>query len=304
MNNVLSTKVKIYRNVKDHKFTCKLSENEKTEIVNKIASVFNDFQKMDITNADESMFNYVKTCNLYAGDYPIMLLSKDECLAVNFFNSEHVTITATGIGFDSAVFERAETAVNKLSNRLSLSFTDDYGYLMSDLTKIGAGIELECDISLNAVYKLGKIEQVRQNVKKLGYRLNNTKMKNIYTLSTACNLGFSASEIYSEFSKIVEKVQNLEIESAKMLDLDNHDELLDNVSRSLAILKSAHMMRLDELCERINDIRLGVNIGIINLSNSKMQALNELTQAQRNEFVSKSELIELSDKVKSILKEN
>lgn len=302
MNNVISTKVIVFRNVKDYKFTRKLTDQEKEEIISKVALTFEDFQKINLNNENEGMFNYIQTADLKCGDYPVMLVSKSERIAVNFFNSEHLSIVATGYGFNTTLFEKIEIVLRNLSSKVSLSYQDDYGYLMSDLSKVGAGIVLECNICLSAINKLGKIEQVRQNMKKLGYQLKNSKIKNIYTLSTTCNLGFSAKEIYSDFSKIVEKLQSLEIESAKMQDVENHDEMMDTVMRSLAILQSAHMMGIDELIERINDIRLGVNIGLIDLSQTKMQALNELIQVQHNEFVSKSELIALSDKVKTILK--
>ena len=168
--------------------------------------------------------------------------------------------------------------------------------------QVGAGIKLESNIMLSAITKINKIEQVKQNVAKLGYALKETKYPAVYTLSTKCNLGISEKKIFEDFENTLIKLQELEIESVKMLDLTNHDEMLDKVNRSLAILNHAHLLTYDELYNIIVNLRMGTNLGLVDIKTEVLNKLQSLVTNKLNEIVSQTELKELAQKTKEILK--
>lgn len=303
MNNVIFTKVKFYRNLKDYKFVPKLSAEQKEEIINNLKSVIGS--KMSISNinsADSEMIDFLRNNRLLLAGANNVFVSLKENMAINLFAGEHIGLVASGYGYDSKIFDRARAMINKLGDKISLSYSDEFGYLMSDITKIGAGVEMECDISLNAIKSINKIDQVKQNMRKLGYNLKSTDRAGIYTLSTMCNLGNSEQEILDEFNKVIDKLDDLEIESAKMLDINNHDEILDKSRRSLAILESAYLMTYEELDNIIMNIRMGKNLGQIDIDYSVLSKLDRLILDKNNEFTSKSELIDLANTARNILK--
>lgn len=302
MNNVIFTKVEMFRNLKDFKFVPKLTEENKAEILSRVENLFKDSLTLVDLSLDGGMISYLKENKLAKNLNSKIFLSKSDKLSVEMFNSEHLTICGTSENFDVAIFKKVKALSDKVSNNLSLAFSDEYGFLMSDLSKIGAGIHIECDICLNSIRTLGKIEQVKQNIRKLGYNLKETKIQNIYSLSTICNLGFSEKEIFDEFKKMVEKLEDLEIESAKMQDITSHDEVLDKINRSLAILKSAHLMSYEELFQLIINLRTGLNLGQISLSNKTINKLQNLVINKNSDFSSQSEHKILAEKVKNILK--
>jgi len=176
------------------------------------------------------------------------------------------------------------------------------GYLMSDLNNIGSGVNIESNIMLSAITKINKIEQVKQNLSKLGYSLKETNYPAVYSLSTRCNLGIGEKKIFEDFESTLAKLQELEIESVKMLDTANHDEMLDKVNRSVAILNSAHLLTYDELFNIIVNLRMGVNIGLISVSAEIINKLQTLITSKTNDMVSQTELKELAEKSKAILK--
>ncbi|MBR2970133.1 MAG: hypothetical protein IKC49_03660 [Clostridia bacterium] len=172
MNNVIFTKVKFYRNLKDYKFVPKLSAEQKEEIINNLKSVIGS--KMSISNinsADSEMIDFLRNNRLLLAGANNVFVSLKENMAINLFAGEHIGLVASGYGYDSKIFDRARAMINKLGDKISLSYSDEFGYLMSDITKIGAGVEMECDISLNAIKSINKIDQVKQNMRKLGYNL-------------------------------------------------------------------------------------------------------------------------------------
>ena len=302
MNNVLRTKVSIFRNVKDFKFETKLTMENKQQIVEILENALKGkMSLLNIQNTDANIVNQLFINDLIMPNTQNLFVSKDN-VAINLFNGEHLTIVASNIGFDKSIITNAIDVVQNLSNKINFAFSDEFGYLMSDLNKIGAGIKLESNIMLSAITKINKIEQVRQNVAKLGFSLKETKYPAVYTLSTKCNLGISEKKIFEDFENTLIKLQELEMESVKMLDVTNHDEMLDKVNRSLAILNAAHLLKYDELYNIIVNLRMGSNLGIVDIKTETLNKLQMLVTNKLNEIVSQSELKELAIKAKEILK--
>ena len=86
------------------------------------------------------------------------------------------------------------------------------------------------------------------------------------------------------------------------MDLENHDDILDKVQRSIAILKSANLMNYDELNEHIKNLRTGNNLGLCDINSDSITKLQNLLTNKKTDFISKTELLNLAKAVKSILK--
>ncbi len=303
MNNVIFTKASFFRNIKDYKFSNKLTEQQKQEILDKIKSVFQGkLTYVDMLNADENTRKYLLVNKLITKNSKTVLYNPKTQVCVDLFNNEHLTISSSTVGYNQKVFKEAKNIVDTLTNNVNLLFNDEYGYLMSDITKIGAGVKLECEICLSSIGFIDKIEQVKQNVRKLGYSLTETTKQNVFNLSTICNLGFSEQEIFDEFEKMVAKLQDLEVESLKILDASSHDEFVDKVQRSFAVLNSAYLLSGKELNELISNLRLGLNLQILNIDLNKINKLQSLSNLNLTEISSQTELKQLAENVKNILK--
>jgi len=257
---------------------------------------------INTSNMDETVAQILKENVLILGNTQNLFIDKKEILAINLFNGEHITIVSAVEGYDKKVVQTALSLEKHLSNKINFAFTDEFGYLMSDITRIGAGLKLEANIMLSAIKSINKIEQVKQNVAKLGFSLNETKFPAVYTLSTNCNLGIGENQIISDFENTLKKLQELETESVKMLDVSKHDEIVDKSQRSMAILNAAHMLNYDELYNMIVNLRIGLNLGLVQIELKTLNKLQKLLIKKTNDYVSPSELKDLATKVKQILK--
>lgn len=303
MNNVLSTSVIIFRNIKDFKFENKLTVENKQQIVGMLSSALKGkMSLLNISEADANVVKHLKNSNLLMQNTQNLFVCKNEDVSINLFNGEHISIVSSCTGFDKKIISKAVELNQVLSSKISFAFSDEYGYLMSDLNKIGCGLMLESVIMLSAITKINKIEQVKQNVSKLGYILKETKYPAVYVLSTKCNLGISEKKICEDFENTLRKLQELEIESVKMVDATNHDEMLDKVSRSVAIINSAHMLTYEELYNILVNLRMGLNLGMVNIEFETLNKLQSLVTNKLNDIVSQSEMKELAQKTKEILK--
>ena len=302
MNNVIFTKLSFYRNLKDYKFLPKLKTEEKNEIIEKVKTALGKkLSLIDLQQTDEKVIESLKKKGFIMPNVSNMFVGKGET-AVLMFNGEHICISSSTVGFDKRILASAKEIVDLLFNKISMAYNDEYGFLMSDINKIGAGVIMESQIALVALESINKIDQVKQNVRKLGYILSATKQKGIYCLKTTCNLGSAENEIVEDFEKMLAKLQDLEIESAKMIDVSQHDELVDKSMRSVAILKSAYLLSPEELNNLLLNIRVGLNLGLVDFNEKKLQQIQELIVNNDKEIVSQSELRDLVENVRNILK--
>lgn len=295
MNNVLSTKATIVRNVKDYKFVPKLEEAKRVEIIEKVATALPGFKKVEISSLDKTVVNlpiFESACNT-------ALLAEDGNVAVTFFDAEHLTIISSSSGYDSNCFKRVNLVANQLKNAVNLVYNDDYGYLTSNLFSVGNGLKLSCTFVLSGIVSIGKIDQVKQNVHQFGFSLTNGKYADQFVLSTDCNLGYTSSEVATEFDKMVNKLQELERDSVKMYASTNADEIYDKYLRAVAVLKSAYLMQYGELATLLKTIRMGLNLGYNDVSAQQINQLQSLVKDEQ--FVSVSALKSTAEKVKSIL---
>ena len=300
MNNILFSRLSFFRNLKDYKFVPKLTEEKQKEIVEKLSQILPNFKVIDANQVEEKTTkflnkNYLKNTN------KTMLLDEKNAIAIYLFNGEHIEICATSFDVTKA-YKKIKEIADLIANNISLAYADNYGYLMSDITKIGSGLKLTSEICLPCIVELGKAEQIKQNLKKLGYELTQTKLNNVFELSSMCNLGIKEKDIVEDYEKILKNLQEIEVESAKMLDVGNHDEIMDKSLRSLAILKGAYLLTSNELNSLLANIRTGFNLQMLEVDTNKINKLQMLAYNKNSEFTSQSELKKLAEKVQEILK--
>ncbi len=300
MTNIINTKISVYRNLKDYKFMPKLEKEKYAEIENKVDVALNDLTKINLENTNSATINYIKQNNLLSNNSKAVYLTKDN-VAVNLFGDEHLAVVATCNGFDEKLIQKISAVISGLENKLSMSYNDQYGYLMSDIKNLGSGIQVESLINLAALVEMGKIGQVCQNIKNLGYAIEKIT-STTYQVSTVCSLGLTSSEVFVEFGKTLTKLAELEVETEKMLYSTNTEELTDKVYRSLSLLGGAYLLSYDELKTNLDLLRVGSNLGIIDVKDKQIYALQALLDSKFDQFETKQEQLELANKVKEILK--
>ena len=301
MHSVISKKVIAFRNVANYKFSHNLLQEQKNEIIAKLSDVLGkDYKLINLSTADENTVKNLLKNNLINSKSSLVFFNLKTNICIDLFNGEHLTISANTFANDNA-FKKVKQVTDKLFNSLILSYSDTYGFLASNLYNIGSGYRIEADICLDSICALNKIEQVKHNVSNLGYSLVETNLKSTYKLSTKSCLGIAEEDLLTEFEKMMEKLQDLEIESAKMLDVSSHDEIYDKVMRSYAILTNCHLINHEELSTLLTIVRTGVNLGFIEISNNKLIELQALVLSTKN-LISKTESKELAALVRNILK--
>ncbi len=297
MNNVISIKTIISRNVKDYKFCNKLTKDKANEIIELIKNAMPNFKEISEDDKRDLISK-----DLIINPEKIVLYSKKDQIAITFFEGEHISIVSTASKFSENSFKSIKIVSKELNNKINFLYNDQYGYLMSDVSKLGSGIHLECEISLPSINSLGKINQLASNIKRLGYSLKTTEFKDVFVVSTKCNLGMKEQEIYSDFEKVIANIESIENESLAVIKLDSIDELIDQTYRAIANLKYAHMINSVELMSLIIKIQTGKNLDLqIDIDENKLSKLIELVKLYNTQEETNQTMIELSQEIAKVL---
>lgn len=110
---------------------------------------------------------------------------------------------------------------------------------------------------------LNALAQVGMTIRGL-YGEGSKPVGNIYQISNQITLGRSEEEILSSLKAIVIQVINEEKISRGSLMKKYKYELEDRIYRALGVLRSAVLLNSNECLKLLSDVRLGVEMGIIN----------------------------------------
>ena len=301
MNNVIATNITLYRNLKDYKFVSKLEREKKLDIIEKLTKALaGKCVYINMSKTDDRGMDNVQSLNIDYNSQHIFL-DNDKKVLISLFEDEHLTIKTRTLGYAQEAYAAITDIMQALNDKVSMAYSDEYGYLMSDISRVGAGVHITSEICLPNLKRINKIEQVKNNISKLRYSLKEIS-GDTFLLQTTCNLGFGEAEVVSDFEKMLHKICDLEVESAKLINAEQPDVILDQVSRCIAILSSAHLMSPIELRGHISTLRTAMNLGLTDISIVDLNRLQALAMCRNEEFVSKDELLDIAKQTKEIIK--
>jgi len=286
---VLSTRIRLARNVKDYPFPCRLDSEKRNELNEKIR---------DSLLAEDATLSYIRM-NTLTGNQTIsmaerhlispeftsssdgraLILSEDEDVSIMLNEEDHIRLQVMKPGLDlEGAYEKADKIDSILSGKLSYAFDDRIGYLTQCITNLGTGMRASLMLHLPALTKKGMISSLASTVSKLGltirgaYGEGSSAGGDIYQLSNQVTLGISEKEAIYNLESIANQL--ITQERNARAELVKNDSYVDNIFRAYGILKFARQISCSEFMELISLVRVGVSQGIIDIETEK---INELT---------------------------
>lgn len=277
---VLSTRVRLARNLKDFPFPNRLDKNECKKVNETVRDV--------LVKDDDSLF-YTEMSALtsyqavslaekhlispeFASDSTgrALILSKDEDVSVMLCEEDHVRLQVIYPGLSlKEAFEKAGQLDKKLSSGLNIAFDDRIGYLTQCPTNLGTGMRASVMLHLPALSQSTAISRLAATVSKLGLTLRGAYGEgsrpsgDIYQLSNQVTLGISEEAAIKNLNSIAEQIISQERQARQSLLKD--DVFIDKIYRAYGILRSAHMISCDEFTSLISFVRIGASAGLLDV---------------------------------------
>jgi protein arginine kinase len=280
---VISTRVRLARNLAKVPFPHKLSEQKGRDVVSLVEKAFYEntdekdaFTSNHLWNENENkrkMFlekhliskNLIENSN--KGSF---ILNNDKTISIMINEEDHIRIQCITAGFNlEDVYESSDTIDNILEENLEYAFDERLGYLTACPTNLGTGFRASVMLHLPAISLTNQINGLLNALSQVGmtirglYGEGSKALGNVYQISNQVTLGRSEEEIMSNLKALVNQTINQEKSCRESLIKSSKYELQDRIFRALAILRYSVLLNLNECLKLLSYVRLGVEMGII-----------------------------------------
>ena len=301
---VVSSRVRIARNIAGKKFVSTASDEELKDILMTIknSNIDSDLHFINLSDLDELMKNSLVEKRVISRDLLEMketgiLLNDTEDISIMINEEDHLRIQVMKPGFN--LYEALSDAIKvdeKISSKINYAYNDKYGFLTACPTNLGTGLRASVMLHLPALRLTGKIEKVLEVVNKVNlnvrgvYGEGTEAIGDLYQVSNKISLGVTEEEIVENVKLIVQKL--IEQERKAREYLKNQGETFeDKISRTYGNLVYARKMTYSECAKIISIVRLGISMGIITeIDNKKLNKISILTKPATLQKYLKKEL--------------
>ena len=293
---VISSRIRLARNIEKYPFTTKCSENDFKKILEDIKEIVPSLgyglKFINLKDIDDLNILSLVEKHIISPEFATrkntngaILINDDENICIMINDEDHIKLQVFSSGQDLENLMNLIIEIDeKLGELVNYSYSKQFGFLTVSPTNVGTGMKASVMVHLPALALTGNIAKVLHIVNNFGmnirgmYGETSQTQSDIYQISNNQSLGLTEEEIVKNLKTIIDKVIEQERLARKYLTKDSL-ELENKVYRSFGILKYATKLSFDECKKLLSDVKLGTDMGIIKeLDDSKISKLNLYTK--------------------------
>ncbi len=284
---VLSTRVRLARNLQGLPFTVRTKDVDRTairEMVLEAAGTSPDLAEATLFRLDELdplsrqllhekhlISKEIGGLDEDVGVRSDAALLTDGELGIMINEEDHLRLQCLRSGFAlSEAYVSLERLDANLGERLPFAFHPEFGYLTSCPTNAGTGLRASVLIHLPGLVLTKEIAKVLQGLSQVGltfrglYGEGSEVVGNFFQLSNQTTLGKSEEELLDHLGKIVRQVVDYETKAREVLQRGAPAVISDKVWRAYGLLRYARSLSFEETMNLLSGVRLGVGLNLIN----------------------------------------
>jgi protein arginine kinase len=292
---VVSSRIRLARNLADFPFTNRASPMQKGEIEALIRE-----RLAKINGVGEGQLQYLQVHNLNALEREFLrerqLISREHVgaegprgvafekretrsLMVNEEDHLRLQVLRSGFVLDEA-WEDSDKLDDLIEERVAYAYSEEFGYLTACPTNVGTGMRSSVMLHLPALHYTKQLEKVFRALQKINlavrglYGEGTRASGDFYQISNQVTLGKSEQTILREIKEVIPQIITYERVARQALLSENKMMVADKVARAYGTLRAATMMTTEETMELLSTVRLGIQLNLI--EDLKMAAVNEL----------------------------
>lgn len=288
---VISTRVRLARNIKGFNFENKCKNEDKKQILSKIEGIVPalgyNLQLLKLKDMDNLTKLSLVEKHIISPEFAnsadenrAILINNEENICIMINEEDHLRLQVFAEGM--AIEELMNLAIEidqKLETLLDYEYSEKYGYLTACPTNVGTGARISVMVHLPGLAETGNLNKVLHIVNNFGmnvrgvYGEGSQSMGNIYQISNNQTLGISEQEIVKNMKIITEKIIEQEKVARKYLGKEQV-RFEDKVYRAFGILENARLLSSNECIDLLSDVKLGTDMGVISeLDDTKVKKL-------------------------------
>ena len=278
---VLSTRIRLARNLRDFPFPGWAKEAQRREIFTRCVEAASGASQMKkayvldlaaLDNLEKQVLveRHLISRELSSAARPARasLISRDHSMSLMINEEDHLRLQVMRPGFQfKRVWKQADALDNGLEEHLDLAFSPDLGYLTACPTNIGTGLRASVMMHLPGLVLSSLMEQTIRAVNQLGlavrgwYGEGSEASGSIFQISNQQTLGESEEDIIKRITSVLQTIVEQEQNAArtKLLEGDSA-KLLDKIGRAYGTVRNAHLLTSVEAMNCLSLLRLAAGL--------------------------------------------
>ena len=186
---VLSTRVRLARNVKEFPFVAHMSLSQKNSLIEQVWNAVSQahfgesmkFQKIEMDTLTQEQALSLSERHLISPEFvgqkqgSALLLSGDESVSIMCNEEDHLRIQVlkNGLDFDHA-YELASQIDDLIDESLNYAFDEHLGFLTQCPTNLGTGLRASVMLHLPMIERSGLLSRLSNSLSKMGLTIRGT----------------------------------------------------------------------------------------------------------------------------------
>jgi protein arginine kinase len=313
---VLSSRVRLARNVVGYAFPPRARDGERLRLLTQLRNAAPAVQSLDrgvllrldeLTESDRLLLHerHLVSKEL-AGLEPAhplrsgaaLWLTDDVSVMIN--EEDHLRLQALRSGFAvDAAFAAVARLDGELGATLPYAFHDEFGFLTACPTNVGTGLRASVLIHLPGLVLTKEIGKVLASLQQMGltyrglYGEGSEVVGNFFQVSNQTTLGRTEEELCELLARVIRFVVEKEEEARRVLVRDAGYIIEDKLWRAFGTLRYARSLTFDEAMNYLSGVRLAAGLHLI--PGLSVYALNKLLIFSQSAHLAAREGRALSD---------
>ncbi len=285
---VLSTRVRVARNLSGFKFSGFSINSEKKEILKLVKSTFFSNKKSSsYTFSNVSKLSRIQrgffiekhilspemAYKLYSKGLIFKNIDKDfnEFLSILINEKDHIRIQSVICGLNiQKAYSQVLSLEKILEKKLKFAYDKDFGYLTSSPVNLGTALKISVLVHVPGIIILGKVEEFIKKLNNIGCIVkgfsgeNSEIVGNILQISNQVSLGKNEQQLIEEMNAICLNIIDEEKEAITKVKEDIPLIVEDSILRSYGMFKYAKILSYYESIELLSMLKIGIELELIN----------------------------------------
>jgi protein arginine kinase len=277
---VISSRIRLARNIAGHKFLSRCTATEKAEILKKLKDVLMSldlgdkvfYVSIDKTPVLDRHFlverHLISRHHAFGKGPRGAVVAQGEYFTAMINEEDHLRLQVLKGGCQlSQCAELINRIDDMVEAKVDYAFSPRLGFLTACPTNLGTGIRVSVMLHLPALKMTGQINKFLNAARDMGLAVRGLfgegteAAGDFYQLSNQVTLGIREADIVTEFeNSVIPEIVDYEKEARKQLISKEPDILDDKISRATALLRNAHLISSQEALFLLSHLRMGLNM--------------------------------------------
>ncbi|WP_425271777.1 protein arginine kinase [Paenibacillus protaetiae] len=297
---VISSRVRLARNLRRHPFPMLATSSQSEEVMKQLIEIgksdqlaqVGKFETIVLSDLNELERRVLVEKHLISPNLAndsrggAVILSDNESVSIMINEEDHLRIQCLYPGFQvQEAWGLAGRIDNIFEEKAEYAFDEKFGYLTTCPTNVGTGIRASVMMHLPALVLTQQINRILSAITQVGlavrgqYGEGSEALGNLFQISNQITLGQSETEIIDNLYGVAKQIIEHERAARSRLLTESRLKVEDRIKRSYGILKYAAIMDSKEASQRLSDVRLGVDLGLLQeVTPTVMNELMVMTQ--------------------------